>query len=71
MVRQRKTPITPWEVAGIKGKTISVSAIMSLIQSAKMNGHDPYLSLKDLLERLQMHKKDLIYELLPDNWMPQ
>jgi hypothetical protein len=28
------------------------AAIMSLIQSAKLNGHDPYRYLKDILERL-------------------
>lgn len=28
------------------------AAIMSLIQSARMNGHDPYVYLKDVLARL-------------------
>jgi hypothetical protein len=44
------------------------AAIMSLIQSAKMNGHDPYLYLKDVLERLPTHKNHLIHELLPHLW---
>ena len=42
---------------------------MSLIQSAKMmNGHDPYLYLKDVLERLPTHKNHLIHELVPHRW---
>ncbi len=29
---------------------------MSLIQSARMNGHDPYAYLKDVLTRLPMQR---------------
>lgn len=32
------------------------AAIMSLIQSAKLNGHDPYAYLKDVLTRLPTHR---------------
>ena len=38
---------------------------MSLIQSARMNGHDPYAYLKDVLTRLPTHKASRIEELLP------
>ena len=41
---------------------------MSLIQSAKLNEHDPYEYLKDVLERLPMQKMSAIAELLPHNW---
>ena len=41
---------------------------MSLIQSARLNGHDPYDYLKDVLQRLPMHKNHLIDELLPHRW---
>jgi len=43
---------------------------MSLIQSAKLNGHDPYRYLKDVLERLPTHPANRIEELLPQRWRP-
>ena len=42
---------------------------MSLVQSARMNGHDPYAYLKDVLTRLQTHKASRVRELLPDRWL--
>ena len=30
---------------------------MSLIQSAKLNGHDPYVYLKDVLDRLPIQSE--------------
>lgn len=44
------------------------AAVMSLIQSARMNGHDPYAYLKDVLTRLPTHKARRIEELLPHRW---
>ena len=46
------------------------AAITSLIQSAKLNGHDPYAYLKDVLTRLPTHKARDIDELLPHRWIP-
>ena len=46
------------------------AAVMSLIQSARMNGHDPYAYLKDVLTRLPTHKASRIVELLPHRWKP-
>jgi hypothetical protein len=46
------------------------AAVMSLIQSAHMNGHDPYAYLKDVLTRLPAHKASRIEELLPHRWQP-
>jgi transposase len=43
---------------------------MSLIQSAKLNGHDPYAYLKDVLARLPTQKNNLIEELMPHRWVP-
>ncbi|MEW8428566.1 MAG: transposase domain-containing protein, partial [gamma proteobacterium symbiont of Ctena orbiculata] len=45
------------------------AAIMSLILSAKMNGHDPYAYLKDVHERLPTQRASAINELLPHNWV--
>lgn len=46
------------------------AALMSLIQSAKLNGHDPYAYLKDVLMRLPTQRASEIAELLPHNWLP-
>jgi transposase len=46
------------------------AAIMSLIQSARMNGHDPYAYLKDVLTRLPTHRATDISLLLPHCWTP-
>ncbi|MNJ18698.1 hypothetical protein D3C77_130050 [compost metagenome] len=41
-----------------------------LIQSARMNGHDPYAYLKDVLKRLPTQRASEIGQLLPNQWMP-
>nr|WP_310650134.1 transposase domain-containing protein [Pseudomonas juntendi] len=46
------------------------AAIMSLIQSARINGHDPYAYLKDVLTRLPTQRASEIKQLLPHQWMP-
>jgi len=46
------------------------AAVMSLIQSAKLNGHDPYVYLKDVFTRLPTLPARRIEELLPDHWIP-
>ena len=43
---------------------------MSLIQSARMNGHDPYAYLKDVLMWLPTQKASEIEQLLPHQGMP-
>ena len=47
------------------------AAVMSLIQSARMNGHEPHAYLKDVLTRLPTHKASRIRELLPHRWQPE
>ncbi len=44
---------------------------MSLIQSAKLNDHDPFLYLKDVLSRLPTQPNSRIGELLPHRWKPE
>jgi len=43
--------------------------IMSLIQSARINGHDPYAYLKDVLTRLSTQWASEIEQLLPHEWV--
>jgi transposase len=59
-----------WLFAGSLRAGKRAAAIMSLIQSARLNGHDPYRYLKDVLERLPTQRASRIGELLPHSWMP-
>jgi len=43
-----------WLFAGSLRSGKRAAAIMRLIQSARINGHDPYAYLKDVLTRLPM-----------------
>lgn len=59
-----------WLFAGSLRAGQRAAAVMSLIQSARMNGHDPYAYLKDVLTRLPTQKNSQIDELLPHLWQP-
>ncbi|AQU98816.1 hypothetical protein KPGSU103_P20580 (plasmid) [Klebsiella pneumoniae] len=59
-----------WLFAGSLRSGQRAAAVMTLIQSAKLNRHDPYAYLKDVLTRLPTQKNNAIDELLPHNWKP-
>ena len=59
-----------WLFAGTLMAGQRAAAIMSLVQSAKLNGHDPYNYIKDVLARLPTHPARNINELLPHRWAP-
>jgi hypothetical protein len=59
-----------WLFAGTLAAGQRAAAITSLIQSAKLNGHDPYAYLKDVLERLPTQRGRDIGQLLPHRWSP-
>ena len=44
------------------------AVVMSLLQSVKLGGHDPYAYLKDVLTRLPTQLNSRIEELLPHHW---
>jgi len=76
-VRWPLTLIRPWALgrsnwlfAGSLRSGKRAAAIMSLIQSARINGHDPYAYLKDVLRRLPTQKASEVDQLLPHQWMP-
>jgi transposase len=46
------------------------AVVMSLLQSAKLNGHEPWAYLKDVLTRLPSQLNSRIEELLPHKWQP-
>lgn len=57
-----------WLFAGSLRAGKRAAAIMSLIQSAKLNGLEPGTYLKDVLARLPVQPASRIAELLPHHW---
>ncbi len=57
-----------WLFAGSELAGQRAAVVMSLVQSAKMHGHDPWAYLKDVLTRLPGHLNSRIDELLPHRW---
>ena len=60
-----------WLFAGSELVGQCAANVMSLVQSTKMQGHDPWAYLKDVLTRLPSHLNSRIDELLPHRWQPQ
>ena len=44
------------------------AVLMSLIESAKLCGHDPWAYLRDVLTRLPTWPNSRLQELLPHRW---
>ena len=59
-----------WLFAGSLRAGKRAAAVMSLVHSARLNGHDPYVYLKDVLERLPTQPASRVQELLPHRWQP-
>lgn len=59
-----------WLFAGSLRAGQRAAAVMSLIQSARLNGHDPYAYMKDVLSRLPTQRASQVGELLPHRWQP-
>jgi transposase len=57
-----------WLFAGSLRAGQRAAAVMSLIKSAKLNGHDPHAYLKDVMEKLPSWPSSRIEELLPHRW---
>ena len=57
-----------WLFAGSELAGKRAAMVMSLVQSARLHGHDPWAYLKDVLERLLAHPNHRIDELLPHRW---
>ena len=57
-----------WLFAGSLRAGKRAAAVMSLVHSARINGHDPYAYLKDILERLPTHPASRVDDLLPHRW---
>jgi transposase len=59
-----------WLFAGSLRSGQRAANIMSLIQSAKINGLDPQAYLKDVMERMPTIKYSTLDQLLPHKWKP-
>jgi transposase len=57
-----------WLFVGSKTAGERAACLMSLIESAKLNGHDAWHYLKDILEKLPTWPNSRLQELLPHNW---
>ena len=69
--------IKPWKLGAknwlfvgsdLAGQRAAV--VMSLVQSAKLNGLDPWAYLRDVLARIHSHPSHRLDELLPHRWRP-
>lgn len=58
-----------WLFAGSLRAGKRAAAVMSLVHSARINGHDPYAYLRDVLERLPLQPASRIDELLLHRWI--
>ena len=59
-----------WLFVGSELAGERAAVVMSLLQSAKLNGHDPWAYLKDVLTRMPTQLNSRIGELLPHRWQP-
>ena len=59
-----------WLFAGSLRAGKRAAAVMSLVHSARLNGHEPYAYLKDVLTRLPTQPASRVAQLLPHRWQP-
>ena len=57
-----------WLFVGSRAAGERAACLMSLIESAKLNGHDAWHYLKDILEKLPTWPNSRLQELLPHHW---
>lgn len=60
----------PWMFVGSELAGQRAAIVMSLVQSARLNGRDPWAYLRDVLQRLPTQLNSRIDELLPHRWQP-
>ena len=59
-----------WLFVGSQQAGERAAVVLSVIESAKLCGHDPWAYLKDVFERLPTLKNSELHTLLPHNWAP-
>jgi transposase len=68
LIRPRAWGRSNWMFAGWLPSGQGAANFMSLIQSAKLNGREPYAYLKGVLEWLPTQKASQIHDLLHQHW---
>ena len=58
-----------WLFVGSQEAGERAAVLMSLIESAKLNGHDAWAYLKDILTKLPTWPNSRLAELLPHRWI--
>jgi hypothetical protein len=59
-----------WLFAGSFRAGQRADAVMSLLHSARLNGHDVHAYMKDILKRLPTLPASRVSDLLPHRWTP-
>lgn len=59
-----------WMFVGSERAGQRAAVVMSLVQSARMCGHEPWAYLRDVLQRLPTQLNSRIEDLLPHRWRP-
>jgi len=59
-----------WLFAGSDAGGETLAEAMTIIESAKLSGHDPEAYLADILARIGDHKINRLDDLLPWTWVP-
>jgi transposase len=59
-----------WLFVGSQLAGQRAAVVMSLVQSAKLNGLEPWAYLRDVLARIHSHPSHRLDELLPHRWRP-
>lgn len=59
-----------WQFVGSELAGQRAAIIMTLVQSARMHGHEPWAYLRDVLQRLPTLRNSQLEELLPRRWKP-
>jgi hypothetical protein len=59
-----------WLYFGSELAAKRAAMVMSLVQSARLSGHNPWEYLRDVLARLPTHLNSRLEELLPHRWQP-
>jgi hypothetical protein len=57
-----------WLFAGSERGGQAAAVAFSLIETARLNGVEPWAYLKDVLKRIDGHRVDCLHELLPMHW---
>ena len=58
-----------WLFVGSRQAGERAAALMTLIESAKLCGHDPWAYLRDVFTKLPTWPNSRLYELLPHRWV--